>query len=64
MSTKIHCSFQINANYPMKGLRNIMKFIKKDNTNKRREGLCKSVRLRLWPETSLQLGSLPYSLIA
>lgn len=52
ISTKFHCSSQINRCYPMKCLRYIMKFIKKNNTSKR-EGLCKSTSMNPWPKTSL-----------
>lgn len=62
----IHCSSQINTNFLMKELRNIIKFLKKNNTSKRRKKeLCKSRSMNTWPESSLhQLCSLPSSLIA
>lgn len=48
----------------MKGLRYIMKFIKKNNKIKRRiEVLCNFVLVTPWPNASLQLYSPPYVLI-
>lgn len=48
--TKVHCLSQFNINYPMKSLRNIMKFIKKNSTSKRgNKGLWKSKSMNHWP---------------